>query len=99
MSKTPKYDEKVKAILDELKPHERTCALSGEKWMMDEEEISWYKHFLVPPSNHHPLVRMKVISSFATGFGWWWQKHPETGEPVLTYVHPATGIKALPDAE
>ncbi|MFH1405004.1 MAG: hypothetical protein ABIH21_02805, partial [Patescibacteria group bacterium] len=47
----------------------------------------------------HPLVRMKVISSFATGFGWWWQKHPETGEPVLTYVHPATGIKALPDAE
>lgn len=34
-----------------------------------------------------------------TGYEWWWNKHAETGAPVLTYVHPATGLSVLPDAE
>tara|TARA_Y100000031_G_C8210687_1_gene380770 strand:+ start:1384 stop:1509 length:126 start_codon:yes stop_codon:yes gene_type:complete len=41
MDKTPNYDVKVKTILDALEPGERTCDLTGEKWVMDEEEISW----------------------------------------------------------
>ena len=99
MSKTPNFDAKISAILAATKPGERVCALTGEKWMMDEEEIGWYKYFQAPPSSYHPLSRMKIIASWATGFGWWWQKHPVNGKPVLTYVHPATGIKVLPDAE
>ena len=39
-SKTPKYDAKVKEILDATKPGERTCELSGQKWDMSEEEIN-----------------------------------------------------------
>lgn len=99
MSHTPHFDAKVQAILDGTKPGERTCKLTGEKWMMDEEEISWYRYFHAPPSAIHPIARMKIICSFGTGFGWWWQKHPETGKQVLTYVHPATGVRAIPDAE
>ncbi len=89
----------MKTILDATTPGERICALTGEKWMMTEEEIGWYKKFNVPPSKYSPLAQITITASFATGFGWWWQKHPETGKPVLTYVHPAKGIKALPDAE
>ena len=99
MSKTPNYDAKVKTILENLQPGERTCELTGEKWMMDEEEIGWYKKFNVPPSAWHPLTRVTICTCFATGFGWWHNKHAETGEKVLAYVHPATGIKVLPDPE
>lgn len=99
MSNTPNYDFKVKAILDELKPGERTCAITGEKWMMDEAEIKWYRHLNVPPSKLSPTSRWFILNGEALGFEWWWNKHPETGKPILTYVHPATGVHVLPDAE
>jgi len=99
MSKTPNYDSKVKAILDGLQPGERVCAMTGEKWMMDEEEISWYKKFNVPPSVFSPKVRLWHMTNFFAVYQWWWNKHPETGAPVLSYVHPASGIKVLPDKE
>ena len=98
-TKTPKFHAKVQEILDKLEPHERVCALTGEKWMMDEEEIKWLKKFHVPPATWCPMARMKIVAAYATGFGWWWNKHAKTGEKVLSYVHPATGLKVLPDPE
>ncbi|MFH1315040.1 MAG: hypothetical protein ABIH67_01455 [Candidatus Uhrbacteria bacterium] len=99
MSNTPNYDAKVKTILDALKPGERVCALTGEKWMMDEEEISWYKKFNVPPHPWSPLTRMKQLASFYTIYQFWYQKHPETGKDIVTGVHPGSGWKVLPDKE
>lgn len=99
MSRTPNYDAKVKAILDATQAGERVCALTGEKWMMDEEEISWYKKFNVPPSVFSPRVRMWHMTNFFAVYQWWWNKHPETGAPILSYVHPASKIKVLPDKE
>ncbi|MEK7665596.1 MAG: hypothetical protein AAB337_01805 [Patescibacteria group bacterium] len=99
MSKTPIFDSKVKAILDATQPGERVCEMTGEKWMMDAEEISWYKKFNVPPSPFSPRVRMWHMTNFFAVYQWWWNKHPETGAPVLSYVHPASKIKVLPDKE
>jgi hypothetical protein len=99
MSKTPNYDSAVKKILDQLVPGERTCALTGEKWFMTEEEISWFKRFNVPPSPYSPRVRLWHNAAFYTVFQWWWNKHFYTSEPVLTYIHPASGVRVLPDKE
>ncbi len=99
MSKTPNYDAKVKAILDELTPGERVCELTGEKWKMTEREISWYKKFNVPPSKYSPLTRWRLMTSFFCGWQWWYNPHPKTGKPVLSYIHPASGYKVLPDNE
>ncbi|MBU0531084.1 MAG: hypothetical protein ABIG32_00875 [Candidatus Uhrbacteria bacterium] len=99
MSKTPKYDAKVKEILDATEPGERVCELTGEKWVMTEEEIGWYKKFNVPPAKISPLTRWLMGGSYYVTNQWWWQKHPKTDKPLLTFVHPATGIKVLPDAE
>lgn len=99
MSKTPKFDVKIKEILDSTKPGERVCELTGEKWDMTEEEIGWYKKFSVPPINRSPLARQRIMAGFMIGYQWWWQHHPETGQPVLTFVHPASGIKVLPDRQ
>jgi len=99
MSHTPNFDAKIKSILDATQPGERTCEMTGEKWMMDEEEISWYKKFNVPPSPFSPRVRMWHMTNFFAVYQWWWNKHPETGEPILSYVHPASKIKVLPDKE
>ncbi len=99
MSHTPNYDAKVQAILDAAAPGERTCALTGEKWMMTDEEIGWYKKFNVPPSSRSPMTRWWVMSSFFLAEQWWWNKHAETGKPLLTFIHPATGLRVLPDKE
>ncbi len=99
MSKTPNYDAAVKKILDTTEPGDRICELTGEKWLMDEEEISWFKRFNVPPSPYSRKIRLWHLASYFTVYQWWWNKHFETGEPVLTYAHPASGIRVLPDKE
>src|SRR3990167_1600338 len=99
MSHTPNYDAKIKAILDNLEPSERTCELTGEKWMMTEEEIGWYKKFNVPFSKRAPLTRWWTMTGWFTSYQWWWNKHAETGKPILTFIHPATGLRVLPDKE
>ncbi len=99
MSNTPKYDAKVKEILDGLTPGERECSMTGQKWNMTDEEISWYKKFNVPPPKVSPRTRWLHHGYWYVGYQFWYQKHPETGKPVICTVHPATGIKVLPDVE
>ncbi|EKD33417.1 MAG: hypothetical protein ACD_76C00034G0003 [uncultured bacterium] len=99
MSHTPNFDKKIQQILDATKPGGRVCALTGEKWFMDEEEIGWYKKFNVPASRLAPLTRWWCQTGFFLGYQWWWNKHAKTGKPILTFVHPATGIRVLPDKE
>ncbi|MFH1404714.1 MAG: hypothetical protein ABIH21_01290 [Patescibacteria group bacterium] len=99
MSKTPNYDNKVKSILDSLEPSEQTCAMTGEKWQQTQEEIDWYKKFNVPPSKVCPQTRWFHHSFWYVGYQYWYQPHPETGKPIICTVHPATGIKVLPDKE
>ncbi len=70
MSKTPNFNLKIKAVLDATKPGERVCALTGEKWMMTEEEIGWYKKFHVPPSKYRPLTRWWICSGFFLAGQW-----------------------------
>lgn len=99
MSHTPTFDAKMKAILDAAKPGERVCELTGEKWLMTDEEIGWYKKFNVPPSKRSPLARTRLRCGFWTGFSWWNHKDPNTGKTLISYVHPATGLKVLADKE
>ncbi|MFH1253753.1 MAG: hypothetical protein V1664_05520 [Candidatus Uhrbacteria bacterium] len=99
MSKTPNYDTKVKEILDNTHEGEHTCGITGEKWLMDDEEIGWYKKFNVPPSKFSPLSRMRLLTNTFSAGQWWYNKHAETGRPIITWVHPATGMRVLPDKE
>ncbi len=97
MSNTPDFDVKVKAILDATTPWERTCALTGEKWMMDEEEIGWYRKLNVPPSKCSPLTRLRVITAYFIGVQWWNNKSAKDGSVLISATHPASGIKVLSD--
>ena len=82
MSRTPNYDAKIKIILDNLQPSERSCALTGEKWQMTQEEISWYRMFSVPPCSLSPQTLWLILQGFCVGYEWWWHKHPLTKKPV-----------------
>ncbi len=99
MFHTPNYDAKVKAILDVTTPSERTCTLLGTKWMMDEKEIAQYRKYNVPPSKYAPLTRMKLMSTNIVVFDMWYNKHAETGKPMVSVIHPGSGIRVLPDEE
>ena len=100
MSNTPNYDVKIKTKLDELKPGtEITCSISGEKRILTEKEINVYQKHDAPPLDYSPLVRMQMLTTQWPGGQWWYNKHAETGAPIITAVHPATGIRVLPDKE
>lgn len=99
MSKTPNYDAKVKVVLDELEPGERTCAVLGEKWELTQKEIDVYRHFNVPTRTVSTNTLWKWMAYYDAGYQFWWNTHPETGKPVLSFHHPASGVKVLPDAE
>jgi hypothetical protein len=99
MSKTPKYDAKVKEILDSLKPGERTCEITGEKWNMGQTEIDWYRKFNVPPSNLEHTTRWAYRSAFWMGMQIWNNKDYRDGKTLLSLVHPATKWKVMPDQD
>ncbi|MFH1405547.1 MAG: hypothetical protein ABIH21_05695 [Patescibacteria group bacterium] len=99
MNKTPKFDQKITDILNQTQPGERTCSLTGDRWKLSQREIDWCKKFNVPPSSWSPDARWKILGGMLFGYEWWWNKHAETGKPILTYVHPATGVPVLPDKE
>lgn len=99
MSHTPNYDEKIKKILNQLVPGERICVLTGEKWLMTDEEIGWYKKFNVPPSKLAPETRRRFLFGFPVGLAAWYKTHAETGQKILSCVHQDSLFKILPDKE
>ncbi|MDA1038427.1 MAG: hypothetical protein O2877_01935 [bacterium] len=100
MSRTPKFDAKVKEMLHATTAgEERVCSRTGEKWIVTEREIDWCRKFNVPVPRMSPEARWMTLGAFLFGYEWWWNKHAETGKPILTYVHPASGISVLPDKE
>ncbi len=99
MSKTPNYDAAVKRILDATQPGEQVCVLTGEKWNLPPAEIDIYKKFNVPPIEVSPNTLWKKMAYYDCGFQFWWNRHAETGKPVLSFHHPASGVRVLPDKE
>jgi hypothetical protein len=99
MSKTPNYDGKVNKILDSLVPSERICALTGEKWLMTDEEIGWYRKFSVPPSKYSPLNRMRIMHGYFIMYNIFYNKHADTGRLMLATIPPASGFRVLEDKE
>jgi len=99
MSKTPEYDQKIKAILDALKPgDEQICPLSGKTWVLDEKEIKTYRKYNVPPSKIEPETRMSYLTGFAAGFSPWWKKDID-GDVILSSVHPDSPIQIQKDID
>jgi hypothetical protein len=99
MSHTPNYDARVASILDQTSPGERACKLTGEKWNLQPQEIDLYRKYNVPPVDVSPNTQWKWMGYYDCGFQFWWNKHAETGKPVLSFHHPASGVRVLPDKE
>lgn len=100
MPNTPNYNAKLKPIFDALTPDtEITCPFSGEKRTLTQKEIDVYREHNAPPLDYAPVVRMQMLTTQWPGGQWWYNQHAETGKPIICPVHPATGIKVLPDKE
>lgn len=99
MSKTPNYDAKLKAMLDQVKLGERVCPVSGKVWNFDEEELARCRKWNVSPSKYHPFVRMQLLASWGAGVDIWWKPHMLTGKPTLTGYHPDAPGQVVSDIE
>lgn len=98
-TQTPNFNAKVKTMLDAARPGPRVCDLTGEAWEVTDEEIAWQRKFNSPLSPTSPLARARILAGFGIGYQLWWHKHAENGEPLFSYVHPASGVSVLPDRE
>ena len=99
MSKTPNYDAKIKTLLDETKLGERTCPLTGEKWNFDEREMGWCRKFNAPRMDYSPRTLMQIFLSFRTAYEIFWNRHANSGEPILSYLHPDVPVPVVNDNE
>jgi len=99
MSKTPNFDKKINDLLSETQAGEKTDSLTGENWRMTEREITLFRDFNVPPLKTSPETFVKKFLPLMTAYSWWWNKHAETGKPLLTYIHPHTKYKIISDDE
>lgn len=97
LSRTPKYNAKLKELLDAATPGERVCPISGELWQMTEEELTWMRKFNVPPTDIAPMVRRRWLNGFNLGVEMWRTKDMLSGKPILSYVHPDNKIPVVED--
>ncbi len=58
-SKTPKFDEALKEVLDNLQPHQKECKECGEEFEIMAEDIEFYKKLQVPPPTLCPRCRLQ----------------------------------------
>ncbi len=99
MSKTPKYDAKISAILSDLAPVDKVDPLTGETWHMDQNYIDRCRKWNVPPSKYAPFTRMRIIASWGSGPDLWYKPHFETEKPMLSCTGPDTLVPVVPDKE
>src|SRR3989338_2447864 len=99
MSHTPNYDAKIKTILDNLKPGELVCELTGERWIFDAEHLEWCRRLRVPPSSMSPKTRVKIMLGFATGIAIWKKPSVQTGELILSCIPPDSPYQIMPDKD
>jgi len=57
ISKTPKFDQALDAILKDLVPHERVCLQCKQKFQVEKEDINFYNMLRVPPPTLCPKCR------------------------------------------
>ena len=99
MSKTPKYDAKIKEVLDAVQPGERTDPITGEKWNLDQDYLERCRQRKVPPSKFSPLTRMRLIAIWCSGVDLWWKPHFETNKPILACSPPDSIVPMVTDLE
>jgi len=58
-SKTPKFTAELREILDNLKPHSKTCRECSDDFEIKAEDIKFYKKLQVPPPTLCPQCRMQ----------------------------------------
>ena len=95
MSPTPLFDAALDKILDELKPHTRTCAETGETFEIGEKDIEMCKLLRVPPPKTIWWARIRQKRHFMGGFDLFRRTLPD-GQSVVTMFDPESFAKILP---
>jgi len=96
MSKTPKFDSKIKTILDSLQPGQTiNCPITKKDWVLDEKEIEICRRFQVPPCPIEPQTRMMFLNGFSVGLTLFWKPHAFTGQSILSSIHPDSPLKVI----
>ena len=91
MSKTPKFDSALDAILDPLVPHERTCNECSLKFNIEQEDIAFLRMLRVPPPTLCPSCRLQRRISFRCSIRPIFHKKtcnaPEHSEQVISFYN------------
>lgn len=94
LSKTPNFDKTLNEILENLKPHQKTCRQCGRVFEIFKEDIEFYKKLRVPPPTLCLNCRMQRRFGFYNNILKFYKKEDaRTGEKTISTFHPESPYK------
>lgn len=100
-SKTPNFDKALNEILENLKPHQKTCQQCGRVFDIFQEDIEFYKKLRVPPPTLCPDCRMQRRLGWRINFLPIFYKKtcsaPNHNEKIITFYSEENPIKVYDD--
>ena len=99
--KTPKFNETLKKIFDDLVPHSRACKQCGKDFDVVAEDIEFYHKLQVPPPTLCPACRLQRRLGYRISFFPIFYKKscsaPDHDEKVVTYYSEKNPVKVYDD--
>ncbi len=99
-SKTPKFDEALGEILNNLQPHKRKCRECDGEFEIMMEDINFYKKLQVPPPTLCPQCRMQRRMSHRVILPIFYKKTcsaPGHSEKVISFYSEKNPVKIYDD--
>src|SRR3989344_2064404 len=90
-SKTTNFDKALGAILENLKPHQRTCKQCNSDFQIFKEDIEFYHKLRVPPPKLCPQCRKQRRLAFTNNTTFFSRKCdvPEHSENIISILPPS----------
>ncbi|MDD5340887.1 MAG: hypothetical protein PHC97_00445 [Patescibacteria group bacterium] len=100
MENTPLFNSKIKEILSQLRPGERTCQETGERYLIREEDIAFYKRMLVPAPVVAPWVRQRNLLAHGSPPDELFKiKSALSGKEIITNIGPSPDVPVYAEDE
>lgn len=81
-------DRKILEQLDKEVPHERTCRVCGDHWRIEQDDIDFFKKFIVPVPKVCPTCSFIQKAAFRNERSLYRRKCDITGKDIISVISP-----------
>lgn len=94
LSKTPNFDKELDRILNDIKPHQKTCKQCRRIFKIFQEDIKFYKKLRVPlPALCHECRMQRRFGFYNNILKFYRKQDARTNEKIISTFHPESPYK------